>query len=205
MEFPPTIYIGLGVIIAAIITGIISFINLVASKDQKTSEFRQAWIEGLREDICIMLSRIDMIGAEANIHNQLMNAGEMSRTEAVTAYAEKVCESNQVFTEKSRKVILRLNKKDDIDLINLIHKMDSLMIGSFDNLRTLSAFTKIEDKIMKEMQELLKKEWKRVKRGEPSYWLTKYTALIIVVISIITGIVISFDILDITVQLKVSN
>jgi hypothetical protein len=43
-------------VVAALITAIISFVNLTLSKEQKTSEFRQAWIDGLRGDLAIFFS-----------------------------------------------------------------------------------------------------------------------------------------------------
>ena len=36
-------------VMAALITALISFVNLTLSKEQKTSEFRQAWIDGLQK------------------------------------------------------------------------------------------------------------------------------------------------------------
>jgi hypothetical protein len=38
-------------IVAALITGAIAFINLTLSKEIKTSEFRQVWIDALRIDL----------------------------------------------------------------------------------------------------------------------------------------------------------
>jgi hypothetical protein len=43
-------------VVAALITAVISFVNLTLSKEQKTSEFRQAWIDGLRGDLAIFFS-----------------------------------------------------------------------------------------------------------------------------------------------------
>ena len=42
--------------VAALITAMISFVNLTLNKEQKTSEFRQAWIDGLRSDLAIFFS-----------------------------------------------------------------------------------------------------------------------------------------------------
>ncbi|MDF4682368.1 hypothetical protein P3518_24125, partial [Vibrio parahaemolyticus] len=44
-------YAALGTICAAIITSVFVFINLINSKEQKTSEFRQDWINALRQNI----------------------------------------------------------------------------------------------------------------------------------------------------------
>ena len=42
--------------VAALITALIVFVNLIVSKEQKTSEFRQAWIDGLRTDLSVFFS-----------------------------------------------------------------------------------------------------------------------------------------------------
>jgi hypothetical protein len=46
----------IGPVIAAIITGAIAFLASVLSKEQKTSEFRQAWIDALRNDLAELTS-----------------------------------------------------------------------------------------------------------------------------------------------------
>ena len=43
-------------VVAALITALIAYINLTLSKEQKTSEFRQAWIDGLRNDLAAFFS-----------------------------------------------------------------------------------------------------------------------------------------------------
>lgn len=44
------------VAIAAIITGLISLLGLIISKEQKISEFRQEWINALRSEISSLIS-----------------------------------------------------------------------------------------------------------------------------------------------------
>jgi hypothetical protein len=42
---------AVGAVIAAIIAGSIALLGLIISKEQKVSEFRQQWIDALRQDI----------------------------------------------------------------------------------------------------------------------------------------------------------
>ncbi len=58
MTFPKEAWPLLSAIAAAFIAGAVSFIVTVLSKEQKTSEFRQAWIDALREDLAIFASQI---------------------------------------------------------------------------------------------------------------------------------------------------
>ena len=45
-------------IMVAFIAGLFSFLNLVLSKEQKVSELRQAWIDGLREDLAAHIAAV---------------------------------------------------------------------------------------------------------------------------------------------------
>ena len=50
---------GAATIIGSSIAAVVALIGLVASQEQKTSEFRQAWIDGRRNDLATYLSRIN--------------------------------------------------------------------------------------------------------------------------------------------------
>jgi hypothetical protein len=54
----------LGPIVAAVIAGAVAFLASVFSKEQKTSEFRQAWIDSLRNDLSELISITLQIGDE---------------------------------------------------------------------------------------------------------------------------------------------
>lgn len=47
--------------IVALIAVFVSFIGLIISKEQKISEFRQAWINTLRDDIAKFLGQVDSV------------------------------------------------------------------------------------------------------------------------------------------------
>lgn len=52
---------AVGAVTAALIAGIISLLGLIISKEQKTSEFRQAWIDALRADLTAYLTQVNAI------------------------------------------------------------------------------------------------------------------------------------------------
>ena len=58
MNTPLTDIYGLRNDLLEIVTDIISFVNLIISKDQKVSEFRQEWINKLRDDLAEYLGHI---------------------------------------------------------------------------------------------------------------------------------------------------
>ena len=50
--------VAIGAVVAALIAAIVSLLGLIISKEQKTSEFRQAWIDALRSDLTHLIHRI---------------------------------------------------------------------------------------------------------------------------------------------------
>lgn len=58
--------IAIGTIAAALIAGLVSLLGLIISKEQKTSEFRQAWIDALRTELSAVIAHANAIhGAKA--------------------------------------------------------------------------------------------------------------------------------------------
>ena len=115
-EFPPTIYIGAGAVIAAVISGYWSFVNLVVSKDQKVSEFRQNWIDLLREDFASYTSKLLSFQTAWVAYRHLNEEGD--RLGAKFILGEKML--IQEIIELSYRIKLRLNPVDDEELITLI-------------------------------------------------------------------------------------
>lgn len=55
-SIPATAYVAFGVITAALLGGLFSFANMVSSKENKVSEFRLSWADGLRNEIAEYIS-----------------------------------------------------------------------------------------------------------------------------------------------------
>jgi hypothetical protein len=100
MDLPATVLVGVGAIIAASITGTVSFINLITSKDQKTSEFRQEWINSLRDDIAEFLAHVvtvfDMLSAKSKlIESEVMPLEHCS--EVADSLLDAVKKANELY------------------------------------------------------------------------------------------------------------
>src|SRR5437667_10151195 len=54
----------LGPVVAAIIAGAVAFLASVFSKEQKVSEFRQTWIDSLRNDLAELISIVLQVADE---------------------------------------------------------------------------------------------------------------------------------------------
>lgn len=51
MELSPQALVPMATLAAALLAGAIAALTLIVNKENKISEFRQAWIDGLREDL----------------------------------------------------------------------------------------------------------------------------------------------------------
>lgn len=162
MEFPQTIWIPLGALLAALVAGFFSFLNLVSSKENKVSEFRLAWIDGLRNEISTYTSAVQTLIRIEAIKEALEPKEWITLSE--NAYKDAV--------ENISKIHLRLNPKQaennprghEAVLLKSIHKSRELF-----NRGELDKAIDSCDEIRKAAAPLLKTEWERVKHGEPGY------------------------------------
>jgi len=158
--------VAIGAIAAALIAGIVSLLGLIISKEQKVSEFRQAWIDALREEIAEVIAHSHSIfgGSKINVYDERES---WERLEPVFVG----------FNVTIAKIRLRLNKKESeaeqilkkIDILHelLLHKLDSI---------DYKILTNAENELVEVAQIFLKKEWVRVRKGEIIYRYTRNLA-----------------------------
>jgi hypothetical protein len=58
MHVPTTAVVAFGTSVAGLITSILSFVTFVSAKENKVSEFRVSWIDGLRNEIASYTSAV---------------------------------------------------------------------------------------------------------------------------------------------------
>lgn len=185
MELSAFHFVAAATVVAAFIAALVSLVSLVNSKEQKTTEFRQAWINSLRTEVARFQSQARYIAGA--IHNaQRFDPNCFTRdSKSYETYAENRAEISNAY------YLVSLHfKPDDKDFDKLKGKMESVL----DQLGRPSKVT--FDSINKDLEEttlevrcLLKKEWERVKRGEDPYKWTRYStiALSTVLLIIIVG------------------
>jgi hypothetical protein len=129
---------------AALIAAIIAFVGLIITKEQKTTEFRQDWINSQRADLALMMA-------------YSRNASGLE--------AKELAEAALRFDEAHGRVRLRENPKCP---------EWSIVLDALDRLRSEAFSTRAfdvsptNDWIVEMSQINLKKEWDRVKGGE--FW-----------------------------------
>jgi hypothetical protein len=169
----------LATIIAALIAAALSFVSLTLSKEQKTSEFRQKWIDGLREDLSVFLS-----SARA-----FARAVESERMGADSSFSgQKIADFRHKATETFYKIKLRLNPQEIAheQLLMLLSEINEkqnrfLNEGEASPQPVLSAIDVAADHSIY----VLKAEWRRVKEGELPFRIVRnWVAPLIVILSL---------------------
>ncbi|WP_421195502.1 hypothetical protein [Aeromonas jandaei] len=175
MEFGKEYILILGPITAAMIAGGISFIATILSKDQKTSEFRQAWIDSFRSEISELLA---LAGTYVIMVNRL-RAEKKSPAEIIKFISDNKDDMTKIDT-LIIKVKLRLNPTEHVKLLYMINflERESLKQESEEHSEIIKNLTN-------ESQKILKMEWCRVKRGEISFIILKWASLVLFILSMI--------------------
>jgi hypothetical protein len=171
-----------GLIVAAIIAGVVAYVSLIISKEQSISGFRQQWIDDLRKDIAII------VGCVIRIHGESIAA--------LAGGGEKTFLWNKVkpdFTRLKRvvaRIRLRLTPdekrpKEGEATRNVLDALRDL-VSVFDSPQP--QFHKLEplvEKLVSNAQLILKKNWDRVRYGEPIYRGTKWVGLAVAIGAVI--------------------
>ncbi|MBD3821224.1 MAG: hypothetical protein IE914_03025 [Thiotrichales bacterium] len=174
-EIPP---LAIGAITAALITAAISLLGLIISKEQKVSEFRQAWIDALRTELSSVISHANALCDVRSLTNlTLMEKWALGR--------ENLTKIN---TDVSS-IRLRLNK-DEPEAQAILKSLDALesAFSSREDIDITPRIHEIESDLIEKSQIFLSKEWSRVKNGEPIYNFSKYAALVIIIVLLILGV-----------------
>lgn len=165
--------ISVGAVGAAIIAGLVSLLGLIIGKEQKVSEFRQAWIDELRKCLIGYLANVNSIADTL----RLRAAGGQADNAALVA-------SYKSLNEASHGIILRVNSKEKPAkaLLKVMGEFQSL---AADNANLTPDKIKVaEEKFVRESKKLLKFEWIRVKRGENVFVWTKRIVWILIIVMI---------------------
>jgi len=182
-------------VVAALITALISFVNLTLSKEQKTSEFRQAWIDGLRSDLASFFSSsraLCRVMQEARSPN-----GSDEDVECFKFNNDQVSKMRFEGADSLYRIKLRLNKNEKkhnklSKLLNTTIKIQNKIniAKGTDYTEALMAI----DRASTYSQGILKSEWERVKDGEKSFQVAKNRVMpAIMIISLVLLTILLFS------------
>lgn len=182
-----------GIVFAAIVGGFFSFVSLISSKEQKVSEFRQAWIDELRGDLSVFL-------ASARSLCRAMEEARSTNADDVKDFRfepEQIGNMRLASADALYRVKLRLNKNEPEHkkLLKLLET--AVKIQNQINIDKGPDYSKALNSIesaSEYSQDILKNEWERVKNGEPSYRRSKNFAVIILIIGFVIFVLIAITI-----------
>jgi hypothetical protein len=183
-DIPFPLLVPVGAVLAACITGAISFVSLIISKEQKISEFRQAWIDDFRSELAEFSSQARRVSVEhIPLNIKALTAPILEQLELRDREAEKpdpFHENRQRMAQAYYALRLRLNplEADHQTLLTHLNNVYEILNGSSD--RYSKCVVEL-DELAKVAQVVLKREWVRVKNGEGSFRIAvrcaKWTAL----------------------------
>ncbi|MDN6885293.1 hypothetical protein QMO14_16935 [Variovorax sp. CAN2819] len=178
MNFSPATTAALATLFAAGLAATVSLVVSVLAKEQKTSEFRQQWIDALRNDVAEWLAEVAIV--YATFDNLTSSGRKPTLTETEQRY------ENFLRLRMLRlRIDLRLNPAEHAEMIQAMNKVRDSMKAS-SAARIVAA-----DAVLAATQKVLKAEWRLVKRGERAFVLTKIIAGVMVSAAIVVAAVVA--------------
>lgn len=159
----------IGTVAAALVAGGIGRANLIASKESKISEFRQAWINALRDDLAALFSNTRTL-ARAIQEDRVVPPPMTPDKFAIEP--SKITAVRHGAAETYHRIRLRLNsgQPDHAELLRLIEEMMTAQQNYVINKkRSVSEPIDAVEKAALYAERVLKAEWNTVKAGEKAY------------------------------------
>jgi hypothetical protein len=185
---------ALAAIIAAIVAGLFSLLGLLIAKENKISDFRQAWIDSLRNEIADFASAVTIL-----CHAEPMN---LSGAPALD-YLETMLPTFDKAVNAQMRIRLRVNPKETSPEHKRCNDALLLKMQDIQDIVNEAAPATVSSKVKEELytkaadfvRELdgvaapvLKLEWERVKRGELLYVISRWITIGFIAIAILTGV-----------------
>lgn len=190
MIIPDELLPAIPAIIASTIAGAVAFLSSVFAKESKVSEFRQNWIDEVRNDIAELISAFYWI--TDSIERCNIKTVDDFLGESVNMKVEFLkIELAQAHIE------LRLNPIEHKIWIEKLHAL--VRFESFTAADTRKRDAAIHD-FVSHSQKMLRKEWKKVKRGERIFQITKWVSLLVFIASLVFVVLIGSERLRIVWQ-----
>lgn len=184
-ELPVQSIAAIATLVAALITGSIAFVNLTLNKEQNTSEFRQAWIDALREDLAQFLGAARSFARAIEV---LHTFGPDYKSKVpLTISEEKISDLRYQAAETFCRIQLRLNSNEPehVELLRLLRRAIDEQNAMLSSGGPIQPTMKAIETATEYAQPVLKAEWDRVKEGELPFRIARnWVAPIIVVLSL---------------------
>lgn len=162
---------AIGAVVASLVASLIAFLGLIISKENKTSEFRQGWIDELRNDIALLTGSLLAVRATLRIVGNGPAAWDRERENLIQAN----CALARI------RLRLRPDEAATDEIRTTLDDIEGLYSPSavFDYHRAKV----LEKRLLESGQSFLKKEWNRVRDGEKVFRVAKWTFVGLAILS----------------------
>lgn len=162
---------------AALVAGFFAFMNLIASKENKVSEFRQEWVNSLRNSISCYISSLTYL---STLYSHYAKASEpkKSKLDMARDVEDVYAKANESYND----IIFRVNENEKNKKAKEINSSFLTALQEtrqFYNQNEFPEARKACDPLREATKPLLKLEWVRVKRGELNYRISKYFSILV--------------------------
>lgn len=155
-----------GALGAALIAGLVSILGLIIAKEQKISEFRHAWIGDLQKAIVAYLENLNAI---CDVVRTNPTQQQASLPILMPLYKALNVASNSI------KLSINPSETAAASVLAALDEFE-VLAGANANLQP-AAIREIEKKFLASSRALMKGEWKRVKRGELTFVVAKWSSV----------------------------
>lgn len=153
---------------AALVAGGIARSNLIAIKETKVSEFRQAWINSLREELATLFSNTRTLARAV----QEERSHKSDNPSKFHFSQDKITAVRHGAAETYYRIKLRLNREQD-DHKELLQLLSEMMTSQQRYMDDSAADVQLPlnhvEKTSEQAEKVLKNEWRTVKSGEEAY------------------------------------
>lgn len=165
-DFPTQALAAVATLVAALIAAAVAFVNLTLTKELKTSEFRQAWIDALREDLAQFLGAARAFARAVEVVHTY--GPEYKNKVQLFISEDKISELRYQAAETLSRIRLRLNPEEPEheELLRLLIKAVRIQNETLANGGSVQTVLDAVDSANNYARPVLKKEWNRVKAGE---------------------------------------
>ena len=182
--FLKNIILVIGAIFSSIVAGFFALINLISSKEQKVSEFRQIWIDSLRTSLCAYISNLSFLSIQYKFYNEQDSINRKNSVEMAQSMSEIYVKLNNSYND----ILFRVNPVENNKEAT---KINSAFLDSLAKTRDLYKEKKFLDaieaceKLRDTSIPLLKYEWVKVKNGETIFRFWKRFSVCILILGLI--------------------
>lgn len=193
--------------LAGFITAVLSIVKLVNEKENKTTEYRQAWTESVRTSLALLISNLNTQASNiVNLHDGLDGVFDDNtpNDEKTDSSSKRI---NEILDHRIKEDIAAVRamrreihhsyaqtrlhfKPNDISFSRIEQKFDVIM-AMIDGFKNIAGENKEGERLVQRekifsavgdltdySRDILKTEWESVKKGEPAYQTTKQWSFI---------------------------